>query len=153
MPARDGGEGGRQRNERQHVLHVERQQGSSGAFVIPQLVVSNIGVPADPAVVDLEVRRVGNANVLTWTDSTKRARTFYRVYRASAAKGFSEMVCEPRGVDRCDLRSETLVTTRDHRFVDPNPPPDAVYRIGVAANWLDDESRGDVFAISPPAAP
>jgi len=28
-----------------------------------------------------------------------------------------------------------------------------VYRVGVAANWLDDESRGDVFAISPPAVP
>jgi len=121
--------------------------------VIPQLVVSNIGVPADPAVVDLEVRRVGNANVLTWTDSTKRARTFYRVYRASAAKGFSEMVCEPRGVDRCDLRMETLTTTRDQRYVDADPPPDAIYRVGVAANWLDEEDRGDVFAISPPAAP
>jgi hypothetical protein len=134
-------------------FHVERQQGSSGAFVIPQLVVSNIGVPADPAVVDLEVRRVGNANVLTWTDSTKRARTFYRVYRASAAKGFSEMVCEPRGVDRCDLRMETLTTTREQRYVDAGPPPDAIYRVGVAANWLDEEDRGDVFAISPPAAP
>ena len=45
------------------------------------------------------------------------------------------------------------MTTRDHTFLDADPPPDAVYRIGVAANWLDDESRGDVFAISPPAAP
>ena len=63
------------------------------------------------------------------------------------------MVCEPRGVSRCDLRMETLTTTREHSFVDQNPPPDAIYRIGVAANWLDDESRGDVFAISPPAAP
>jgi hypothetical protein len=63
------------------------------------------------------------------------------------------MVCEARGVDRCDLRAETLVTTRDHTFVDHDPPPDAVYRVGVAANWLDDETRGDVFAISPPAAP
>jgi hypothetical protein len=134
-------------------FHLQRQPGSSGAYLIPELVVSDIGVPVDPAVIDLRVRRVGDANVLTWTDSTSRARTFYRVYRASASKGFSEMVCEPRGVDRCDLRMETLTTTRDHRYVDPSPPPDAIYRIGVAANWLDDESRGDVFAISPPAAP
>ena len=63
------------------------------------------------------------------------------------------MVCELRGVDRCELRSETLVTTRDHRFVDPDPPPDAVYRIGVAANWLDETDRGDVFVLSPPVAP
>jgi hypothetical protein len=48
---------------------------------------------------------------------------------------------------------ETLETTRDHRYLDRNPPADAIYRIGVAANWLDDENRGDVFAISPPASP
>ena len=132
---------------------VAQQPGGSGAYVIPELVVNEIGVPADPDVISLEVRRVGNANELTWTDSTKRARTFYRVYRASQSRGFSEMVCDQRGVSRCDLRAETLVTTRDHRYLDPNPPPDAIYRVGVAANWLDDESRGDVFAISPPAAP
>ena len=34
-----------------------------------------------------------------------------------------------------------------------DPPADAVYRVGVAANWLDDDTRGDVFAISPPVAP
>ena len=103
--------------------------------------------------ISLNVRRVGNANELTWTDSTKRARTFYRVYRASPSRGFSEMVCEPRGVDRCDLRMETLTTTRDHRYLDESPPPDAIYRVGVAAICLDDEGRGDVFAVSPPAVP
>ena len=121
-------------------------------YAISELVVDEIGVPVDPGVVSLDVRHVGSANVLTWTDSTKRARTFYRVYRSSPSRGFSEMVCEPRGVSRCDLRAETLVTTREHRYVDPNPPADALYRIGVAANWLDETDRGDVFAISPPVA-
>src|SRR4029079_7747219 len=50
-------------------------------------------------------------------------------------------------------RAEPLVTPRDHVFVDRDPPADAIYRIGVAANWLDDETRGDVVAISPPVAP
>ena len=63
------------------------------------------------------------------------------------------MICELRGVDRCELRSETLGTTREHRYFDPNPPEDAVYRIGVAANWLDETDRGDVFALSPPVHP
>ncbi|MCZ7589601.1 MAG: hypothetical protein M5U27_12255 [Gaiella sp.] len=110
-------------------------------------------MPADGDVVSLDVRRSGDANVLTWTDSTRRARTFYRVYRSSPSRGFSEMVCEPRGVDRCDLRAETLLTTRERRYVDEHPPADAIYRIGVAANWLDETDRGDVFVISPPAAP
>jgi hypothetical protein len=115
------------------------------------VVVDFIAVPADDDVVSLRVRRQGNANVLTWTDSTTRARTFYKVYRASSS--FPDLVCEPRGGDQCQLRAETLDTVRDRRYVDPNPPPDATYRIGVAANWLDDETRGDVFAVSPPAAP
>jgi len=131
---------------------VTRQSTPPRAYIVPELVVDNIAVPVDEDVIALDVRRVGNANVLTWSDSTTRARTFYRVYRSSLSNGFSEMVCEPRGV-RCDLRAETLVTTRSHEYVDRNPPPDAIYRVGVAANWLDDETRGDVFAISPPAAP
>ena len=122
-------------------------------FVSKQLIVDEIGVPADGGVVSLHVRRVGTSNVLTWTDSTKRTRTFYNVYRGSLTNGFPDMVCELRGVDRCELRAETLTTTREQHYVDPEPPPDAVYRVGVAANWLDETDRGDVFAISPPAAP
>jgi hypothetical protein len=134
-------------------MRLTREPAPPYAFVIPELVVNEIGVPADGDVVSLDVRRAGGANVLTWTDSTKRARTFYRVYRSSPSRGFSEMVCELRGVDRCDLRMETLDITRERRYVDANPPADAIYRIGVAANWLDDTERGDVFVISPPAAP
>jgi hypothetical protein len=33
--------------------------------------------------------------------------------------------------------------------VDPLAPPNATYRIGVGANWLDDPDEGDVFAFSP----
>ena len=118
-----------------------------------EIVLDNIAVPSESGVVDLRVRRTANGNELMWTDSTKRARTFYRVFRATHAGGFPDLVCELRGVDRCELRSETLVTTRDHRFFDADPPPDAVYRIGVAANWLDETDRGDVFVLSPPVAP
>jgi hypothetical protein len=122
-------------------------------FVASEVIVDEIGVPADPDVVSLEVSRVGGANELTWTDSTERTRTFYRVYRSSLSRGFPDMNCQLRGGRRCELRAETLVTTRERTFVDPNPPPDAAYRIGVAANWLDDPERGDVFALSPPVAP
>ncbi|HET9242303.1 MAG TPA: hypothetical protein VFN99_02595 [Gaiella sp.] len=122
-------------------------------FVADAILVDQIAVPADPDVISLRVRRVGNANVLAWTDSTSRARTFYKVYRASPSRGFSDFVCDRHGVDRCELRAETLNVTRGHEYVDRDPPPDATYRIGVAANWLDDDTRGDVFAISPPAAP
>ena len=115
--------------------------------------MDEIGVPVDDGVVDLRVRRTTAGNVLTWKDSTSRARTFYRVYRASRRTRVPRHhLPDPR---RTPLRAaaETLVTTRDHDYLDANPPADAVYRIGVAANWLDETDRGDVFAISPPVAP
>jgi hypothetical protein len=123
------------------------------SFVADAVIVDFIYVPVDGDVVSLRVHREGSGNVLTWSDSTTRAQTFYKVYRASESRSFPDLVCEPRGADQCALRAETLTTTRERRFVDPNPPPDAVYRIGVAANWLDETDRGDVFALSPPAAP
>lgn len=134
-------------------LQLTRSATPPPDFLITAIVVAEIEVPVDASIVSLDVRREGTANVLTWTDSTTRARTFYKVYRASPSLGFSDLVCEDRGVDRCDLRNETLVTTRERRYVDPDPPADASYRIGVAANWLDDVTRGDVFALSPPVAP
>lgn len=123
---------------------------TEGVFVADEVVVNEIGVPSDPAIVRLDVTRRGTANVLTWSDSTSRARTFYRVYRSSPKTGFSDIVCQILGGRKCELRAETLVTTRERQFVDTNPPDDAMYRVGVAANWLDDEDQGDVFAVSQP---
>jgi hypothetical protein len=116
------------------------------------VVVDEIQVPSDPDVVRLDVRRTPEGNVLTWVDSTSRASTFYRVYRAS--ERFADLVCERHGADRCELRAETLGTTRERRYVDADPPDGPLtYRIGVAANWLDETDRGDVFAVSPWASP
>ncbi len=130
-----------------------REVGSPPILLVASPIVDNIAVPAEENGVELRVRATSAGNVLTWTDPTKRARTFYRVYRASDTGGFRDVTCELRGVDRCELRGETLVTTRERRYVDANPPPDSIYRVGVAANWLDETDRGDVFAFSPPVAP
>ena len=63
------------------------------------------------------------------------------------------MVCEPRGVDRCELRAETLGTTRERRFVDPNPAPMPSTGSASPRTGSTSTDRGDVFVISPPAAP
>jgi hypothetical protein len=125
--------------------------GNPPVFASDEIIVDEIGVPVDGGVVSLRVRRTPRGNLLAWTDSTARARTFYRVYRASVARGFPDTICQIEGGRRCELRAETLTTTREHRYLDTDPPADAVYRVGVAANWLDDVNRGDVFALSPPA--
>ena len=132
---------------------VPNPTGTAPGIISAQVIVANIGVPADSDLIGLTVRRTPAGNLLEWTDATTRARTFYKVYRASPSRSFFDLVCEPRGVDRCELRSETLVTTRETRYLDPEPPADAVYRVGVAANWLDDETQGDVVAVSQPVAP
>jgi hypothetical protein len=94
-------------------------------------------------VVSLHVRRVGTSNVLAGpTRRSAPGRYFYNVYRGSLTNGFPDMVCELRGVD-CELRALGGGSSAATR-----PPPDAVYRVGVAANWLDETDRGDVFAIN-----
>ena len=40
-------------------------------------------------------------------------------------------------------------TTRELTFLDPSPPPEATYRVGVGTNWADDPEQGDVFVLSP----
>jgi len=133
------------------ISYVSKQP--NGVFVADEVVVAEIGVPADADVVELTVVRAAAGNELRWADSTTRARTFYRVYRASSTKGFSDLSCETADAQQCHLRAETLLTTRNRSFLDRDPPADALYRVGVAANWLDDQRRGDVFAISPPVLP
>jgi hypothetical protein len=43
-----------------------------------------------------------------------------------------------------------LGTTRTPRFRDGSPPAGVRYRVGVATNWRDDPTGGDVYAVSPP---
>lgn len=88
-----------------------------------------------------------------WTSGGPwRSDVFYRVYRADPEL---EIECEQSDgavAYYCYLRSTPVATTRELSWVDPAPPPGgATYRIGVATNWLDDETQGDVFAFSPPA--
>ncbi len=109
------------------------------------LTESGIMVPVDGSTALLTVRAAGDGNVLEWTDATTRARTFYKVYRAEN----DDVRCGAR----CVLASGTIGVTRTRRFVDTSPVPNAVYRIGVAANWENDPEQGDVFLVSPPARP
>ena len=115
--------------------------------------VDDILVPVDEGVVQLRVERVGDSQRLTWADATTRTTTFYRVYRTEGSG--PDVDCATAGGDRCDLRMTLLATTRARTYLDASPEAGVTYRVGVAANWLDDPERGDVFVISPPvpAAP
>jgi hypothetical protein len=102
---------------------------------------------------------------LVWeprTDST--AKTFYVVYRSPAEflipKGSPEdfplvsegLLCESRhgGAAKCTIEMDQVATTREARWFDN---PDAgrwTYRIGIAANWVDDEQLGDALIVGKP---
>jgi hypothetical protein len=104
--------------------------------------------------VGVTTRRVGSTVELAWTSGGPwRADVFYRVYRADDTDTDTE--CEHSDGARsqfCYLRSAPIATTREQTFVDPAPPAgNAIYRIGVATNWVNDTEQGDVFAFSPPA--
>ena len=125
------------------VLAATPSRGSGQA-----IEVNGILVPVDGDTVRLVTRRVGAAQHLSWEDATDRARPFYRVYR-TAGPG-PDVTCTRTGVDQCKLEMILLGTTREQTFVDGSPEPGVTYRIGVAANWLDDTEEGDVMVISPP---
>jgi Dolichyl-phosphate-mannose-protein mannosyltransferase len=50
----------------------------------------------------------------------------------------------------CHLYMRRLEATKELRSVDHPPPGRWAYRIGLAANWLDDPTRGDVLLVSKP---
>jgi hypothetical protein len=52
--------------------------------------------------------------------------------------------------DDCQLRIVDLGARRNGRFVDHPGRGTRTYRLGVAANWLDDPHYGDVYAVGPP---
>ena len=112
---------------------------------------ATILTPVDEGIV-LRVESLGERQRLTWTAPAWRASVFYRVYRADGAE--SDLLCttERNIVWNCFVDGTPLATTRETEFVDRDPRPGAIYRIGVGTNWADDPEAGDIFAFSPPAA-
>ena len=108
------------------------------------LVVNGILTPVDPDL-RLQAVRDGRSQRLTW-DVDAPGKLFYRVYREY--KGYPAVGCGGKGAARCVLNMQLLATTRERSFVDGSPEPGLTYRVGVAANWIDDSTGGDVFAIS-----
>jgi hypothetical protein len=79
---------------------------------------------------------------------------FYHVFRAPSAA--AAIFCGNRigaSADYCSYQLTDLGTTKTPFFRDASPPEGSpAYYVGVAANWLDDPSQGDVYEMSPPAS-
>jgi len=90
---------------------------------------------------------------LTWRGvKPGTARAFYHVLRSNQPNG--DVACAGRvsgSADNCVLYTQSVGTTRASSFNDRPGPGTWTYRIGVAANWLDDPKLGDVYVVTKPA--
>jgi hypothetical protein len=98
---------------------------------------------------------VGNGTVqLSWRGlKPGTARAFYQVLRKGSAP--ADVQCAGRvnnSADNCVLYTDSVATTRATTFTDHPGRGSWIYRIGVAANWLNDPTLGDVYLVTKPAA-
>lgn len=112
------------------------------------VVANGILVPADSSVVSLAASKEGAGVRLRWSDTTSTTTPFYRILRTKA--GEPDARCRRNGADRCELNMDVVATTRSRTWLDPTPVRGGIYRIGVAANWLDDPAQGDIMVVTPP---
>jgi len=111
------------------------------------VIVNNILVPVDGKALPVTATRQGVAQRITWDDrSGTGGRVFYRVFRTE--RPGDDVDCEPWGAPKCFLQMIVLATTRGRSFVDRSPQPGVSYRVGIGANWIDDQTGGDVFLVS-----
>ncbi|CAN5334454.1 hypothetical protein BH18ACT12_BH18ACT12_21870 [soil metagenome] len=93
---------------------------------------------------------VGRTSVrLSW--EAARPGSAFAFYRLLRTKGETDVFCAGTpAADQCRLYAELPASTRSTTYVDRPEPGTWTYRIGVSANWLDDERLGDVYLLSPP---
>lgn len=106
-----------------------------------------------PANVDLGVtaRASGGRVVLRWRDGVPAGgRVFYRIWRGPLSGG-DGFVCDPYpGARSCRVGLPEIGVSRTGSFVDRPPRGDWIYRVAVAANWLNDPGYGDVYLVGKP---
>jgi hypothetical protein len=94
----------------------------------------------------------GGAVRLDWrARNAGAAAVFYRVFRGQGAGDGA--VCPGRlrnAPDSCQLFLDEVGSSKSRSFADRPGRGTWTYRIGVAANWLDDPSLGDIYVVSTP---
>lgn len=107
--------------------------------------------PLVPANVDLRIRthRAGGRVFLKWAQQRPSGGSvFFHVFRSpGTATPFNCTTLTP--AEQCTLSGAVdLGTTRATVFVDKPGRGTWQYRVGVAANWLNDPAYGDVYVLS-----
>jgi hypothetical protein len=117
-----------------------------------KLEATTIGTAATPVPANVDIglsaRARGRGVVLTWrSGSSIGGPVFYRVWRSRT----DDLSCPPSaGATLCTLSSPEVGVTHATRFTERPPAGTWVYRVAVAANWLNDPSYGDPYLVSRP---
>lgn len=122
----------------------------------------NVAVPVDSSFVP-QVSVSSRGQDLSWEPpATRGIRVFYVVFRSPAVlkapdptlpPGREGIRCLPPtgGASDCRLEMTLIGRARGHSFYDPDALKGRwTYRIGIAANWVNDENLGDVMVVSKP---
>ena len=103
--------------------------------------------------IDPHAVSAGDGVRISWRpQQTHGGSLFYHVFRGHQP----DVGCGGRlngAAEDCRLYADDVGATRSSTFVDHPPPGVWTYRVGVAANWLNDPTLGDVYVISPPVSP
>jgi hypothetical protein len=117
----------------------------------PQRVVitNEIAVPVDSGIgLRATVASDGSVRLRWHAEGEGATRVFYRVLRQSGTDDTADCATQG-GAAKCSYAGDTALATRGTTAVDRPLAGTWSYRIGVAANWIDDPSRGDIFLLSP----
>jgi hypothetical protein len=104
--------------------------------------------------IDLHATTKEGSVSLSWRPQRPAGSSvFYRVLRVTAPGNGVLCAGKPGPAsDDCELFMNSVATAEMPSFVDHPGRGKWVYRIGVAANWLNDPSLGDIYVVSPPVA-
>jgi hypothetical protein len=92
----------------------------------------------------------GDAVRLSWRARPAGAGSvFYRVMRAKGSNAIGCAGILNKAADDCRLYVELTGATRTTSAIDKPGPGTWTYGIGVAANWLNDPTLGDIYVVSP----
>jgi hypothetical protein len=138
------------------VVAVLPSQKQAVATTVP---LRSLFLPID-ATWQASVEGVEGGLQLRWPASRARGGdVFYVLYRSPVSYRFESndklvdqgLMCTPAtGATHCSLEMDEVARGRDTVAIDRPGPGSWTYRVGVAANWLDDPEQGDVFVVSGP---
>jgi hypothetical protein len=124
---------------------------ASGRADAAPISVGTMPVPANIDV-GLDAATNGRSVRLDWRQQRGAGGpVFYRMWRGPASGGDGFTCQTPQvGGRSCVVTLPEVGVTRASTFLDRPGPGRWVYRVAVAANWLDDPARGDVYFVSRP---